>query len=101
MLTGGMDAYGALIRQIVGGDTIIDNVDVDFDNITITFTGNDSTHFERLIPVGGYVGVVVNGGLIFRNMSSSYVGLTNSDFNKIDNEGYLYRKPQHPRRRAP
>ena len=90
ILSGGIASYGALIRQILGGDTIIDNVDVDFNNVTITLTGNDSTHFERLIPVGGYVGVLVNGGLIFRNMSSSYVGLTNSDFNKVNDSGYLY-----------
>ncbi|MCR5541379.1 MAG: hypothetical protein K6F71_11280, partial [Ruminococcus sp.] len=61
-------AYGAVIAKIFGGDNIIDNVSVSLgtesNNMNIALTGN----YAQLVPVGGYVGVVVNGGLIFRNM---------------------------------
>ena len=58
-------AYGAVIGQIHGGDNLIYNVTVDFNGKVITLSGT-----TQLAPVGGYVGVIVNGGLIFRNMSS-------------------------------
>ena len=61
-------AYGAVIAKIFGGDNIIDNVSVSLgtesNNMNIALTGD----YAQLVPVGGYVGVVVNGGLIFRNM---------------------------------
>ncbi len=61
-------AYGAVIAKTLGGDNIIDNVSVSLgtesNNMNIALTGN----YAQLVPVGGYVGVVVNGGLIFRNM---------------------------------
>ncbi len=93
-LSGGAPAYGALIRQVLGGDTFIDNVEVTFNGVNFVFTGNGvSNHYERLIPIGGYIGVLVNGGVIFRNMDSDYEGLTNAKCNKIDNDGYLYVNP--------
>ncbi|MCR5055558.1 MAG: hypothetical protein K6B54_01455 [Clostridia bacterium] len=75
----GNDAYGAVIGQILGGDTIIDNVDVSFQNTAFKLTQGSNT-YSRLIPIGGYVGVVVNGGLIFRNMNSGNVGLATGQF---------------------
>ena len=84
--------YGAVIGQILGGDTIIDKVNVTFTNVTIEIT-NASGYYQRLTPVGGYVGVLLNGGLIFRNMSSSNVGLTSSVFPNVAEEGYLYVNP--------
>ncbi len=61
-------AYGAVIGKIFGGDNIIDHVSIalgtDDAKANITLSGN----FAQLAPVGGYVGVVVNGGLYFRNM---------------------------------
>lgn len=86
-------SYGAVMGQVMGGDNIIDAVSVDFTDAVITVNDRDYT---RLVPVGGYVGVVVNGGLIFRNMTASGVsrtGLTNSDFNKINDPGWLYVNP--------
>ena len=92
--SGGIQTYGAVIGQIFGGDTIIDNVQVTFTNVSFTITGVDSTHFERLVPIGGYVGTLVNGGLIFRNMTVSNVGLTDAKCdNKISDTGYLYVNP--------
>lgn len=59
--------YGAVIGQIFGGDNIIDNVYVDFTNATVTISGAAA----HVIPVGGYVGVLLNGGLYFRNMATN------------------------------
>lgn len=58
--------YGAVIGQILGGDNIIDEVRVSYGSSTITLDGD----WARIVPVGGYVGVVVNGALIFRGMES-------------------------------
>ena len=92
--SGGIKAYGAVIGQIFGGDTIIDNVNVTFTDVSFTFSGNESTTFTRLTPLGGYVGVIVNGGLIFRNMTASNVGLTDAECgDKISDTGYLYVNP--------
>lgn len=57
-------AYGAVIGKILGGDNIIDDVTVSFGNSKIQLTGNAA----QTVPVGGYVGVVVKGSLIFRGM---------------------------------
>ena len=61
-------AYGAVIAKIFGGDNIIDDVSVMFgtesQKAQITISGS----YAQLVPVGGYVGVVLNGGLYFRNM---------------------------------
>ena len=59
--------YGSVIGKIMGGDNIIDNVSVTFANGGyIQVPSNNYLHC-----VGGYVGVVVNGGLVFRNMTES------------------------------
>lgn len=62
-----LNAYGGLIEKVHGGDNIIDNCLVDYSSFDkmISLTGK-----PQLAPVGGYVGVVVNGGVIFRNMDS-------------------------------
>ena len=84
--------FGAVIGQIMGGDNIIDNVGVTFgDGVQITFTNNK---FNRLAPVGGYVGVLLNGALIFRNMSSATkTGLTSTNCNVLGDEKWLYVNP--------
>ena len=60
--------YGAVIGQILGGDNIIDDVEVKF---TGTIIDANSATKAQLVPIGGYVGVVVNGGLIFREMTGT------------------------------
>lgn len=72
-------AYGAVCGQIVGGDNIIDNVQLDLSKMNIYMNGN----MGQYVPVGGYVGVIINGGLMFRNMQGSISGLT--DNSKITN----------------
>ena len=61
--------YGGVIGEIMGGDNIIDNVSVTYSNSA--GTGFLKIADSYLMCVGGYVGVIVNGGLIFRNMTSS------------------------------
>ncbi len=61
------DSYGAVIGKIFGGDNIIDDVSVDFGDRKIIDKNNAGNAY--LVPIGGYVGVVINGGLIFRNMN--------------------------------
>ena len=63
---GGAKNYGAVIGSVLGGDNIIDGVTVTFQHTTITLSGS----VAQLIPVGGYVGVILNGGVIFRGMES-------------------------------
>lgn len=87
----GLHAYGAVIAQIMGGDTIIDNVQVTFTDVAFTWSSSDNN--KRLNPIGGYVGVIVNGGLIFRNMTGTYNGLTASTLSAVSNAGYLYVNP--------
>lgn len=105
------DFYGAVIGQIFGGDNIIDKVKVKFDGTVVENTSGSYTH---LVPIGGYVGVVVNGGLIFREMDgyssinandqngissanltgfSGGVGNTPSDPTASDNTKWLYINP--------
>lgn len=62
--TSGGRSYGAVIGKIMGGDNIIDDVTVSFGTSKIKLTGNSA----QTIPVGGYVGVVVKGTLVFRGM---------------------------------
>lgn len=62
-------SYGAVIGKILGGDNIIDNVSVSLGSESSAMNISLSGSYAQLVPVGGYVGVVVNGGLIFRNMS--------------------------------
>lgn len=74
--------YGAVIGQILGGDNIIDSVSVKFTNKVIDLGAASK---RQLVPIGGYVGVVVNGGLIFRGMTGTtgdnQAGLTSAALN--------------------
>ena len=86
----GTPVYGAVIGKILGGDNIIDGVSVAFLNTTIQLKTIDSTnnYYKKttVIPVGGYVGAVVNGGLVFRNMGSEKISpLSNVTFEVYKN----------------
>lgn len=84
----GTPVYGAVIGRILGGDNIIDGVSVAFSNTKIQLktskNNNDYYKYTTVIPVGGYVGAVVNGGLVFRNMGSEKI----SPFGKDNFEVY-------------
>ena len=57
-------SFGGVIGCVLGGDNIIDNVTVNIDAGWLTISGAK----KHLIQVGGYVGSVSGGGVIFRNI---------------------------------
>lgn len=65
--TGKTEYYGGVMGVVFGGDNIIDNVKVT--NPKIIFAKNDNSK-QHLITAGGYVGAIVYGGVIFRNMGN-------------------------------
>lgn len=65
--TGKTEYYGGVMGVVFGGDNIIDNVKVT--NPNIKFANNDNSK-QHLITAGGYVGAIVYGGVIFRNMGN-------------------------------
>ena len=80
---GGTPVYGAVIGKIMGGDNVIDAVSVKFSDSKIQLKTTDNTvnyyKYTTVIPVGGYVGAVVNGGLVFRNMGSEKISPFNDN----------------------
>ena len=65
--TGKTEYYGGVMGVVFGGDNIIDNVKVT--NPNIIFANNDNSK-QHLITAGGYVGAIVYGGVILRNMNN-------------------------------
>ena len=49
--------FGGVIGYCMGGDTIIDHVSVQYNENTVSFSGD----YEKLIATGGYVGLVGRG----------------------------------------
>ncbi len=87
--------YGSVMGQILGGDNFIDNVKVEFADSVINITGT----YKHLVPVGGYVGIIQGGCLIFRNMGSdvesAYKGLTKENIQvagktEYESKDYFY-----------
>lgn len=59
--------FGGVIGCIMGGDNIIDGVMVNAgDGFSVAASGDKS----HLVPIGGYVGAITGGGVIFRNSSN-------------------------------
>ncbi|SDA29496.1 hypothetical protein SAMN02910447_03060 [Ruminococcus sp. YE71] len=82
-ITGGKThgAYGAIIAVVEGGDNIIDNTQVTFGTSVKINAMGKKAQFQ---PIGGYVGVVVNGGVIFRNMTTGNIsGITSSNVSAV------------------
>lgn len=89
--------FGGVIGCILGGDNIIDGVVVNgatADNPTTGFTVAGGGTKSHLVPVGGYVGAIAGGGVIFRNMSGTSwragtsdksQGLGTGNFRQYDN----------------
>lgn len=72
--------FGGVIGCVLGGDNIIDSVTVEGgDNIEATGA------YAHLVPIGGFVGVIAGGGVIFRGTCSG--GISANDAN------HLYRNP--------
>lgn len=85
--TGKTEYYGGVMGVVFGGDNIIDNVKVT--NPNITFANNDNSK-QHLITAGGYVGAIVYGGVIFRNMGNvaKDSALTISNTEAVDENVY-------------
>lgn len=89
--------FGGVIGCILGGDNIIDGVAVNGttpDNSTTGFTVAGGGTKPHLVPIGGYVGAIAGGGVIFRNMSGTSwragtsdksQGLGTGNFRQYDN----------------
>lgn len=79
--TGENPFFGGVIGYCMGGDTIIDHVSVQYNENTVSFSGD----YKELIAAGGYVGLVggatnvteksdyekTGGGVVFRNMDKT------------------------------
>lgn len=83
-------AHGGIINKVMGGDNIIDHVGITFAS-TPTTTATKS--WAHVIPVGGYIGVVFNGGVFFRNMDGVANKAGIASFKDSANDKYLYRNP--------
>lgn len=85
--TGKTEYYGGVMGVVFGGDNIIDNVKVT--NPNIIFANNDNSK-QHLITAGGYVGAIVYGGVIFRNMNNvaKYSALTTNNTEAVGEDVY-------------
>lgn len=88
--------FGGVIGCILGGDNIIDGVVVNgttADNPTTGFTVAGSSH---LVPIGGYVGAIAGGGVIFRNTGDSWRGGTKEKFKPVAEGGGNFQLYDNP-----
>ena len=84
--------YGGVIGIVNGGDNIIDNVSVEFTNAG-TIDIKSGTNYGNK-AVGGYIGVIRYGGVIFRNMdNASHSGITAGMNNIFGSNALLYCNP--------
>lgn len=85
--------FGGVIGYIVGGDNIIDNVELSGLTTDKIIVSKDNGN-ENLVDIGGYVGLIggnleSGGGVIFRNIKGS--GL--SEYGKDTAKDFYYRNP--------
>lgn len=62
--------FGGVIGCIMGGDNIIDGVSLSASG-GFSVAGTAGEKGAHLVPVGGYVGAIAGGGVIFRNSSNA------------------------------
>lgn len=77
--------FGGVIGCILGGDNIIDGVVVNNPNngstaYGFTVVSNPDVSRSHLVPIGGYVGAIAGGGVIFRHTGDSWRGGTKEKF---------------------
>lgn len=88
--------FGGVIGCILGGDNIIDGVAVNNPNDGSTMYGFTVTGSSHLVPIGGYVGAIAGGGVIFRHTGDSWRGGTKEKFKSVAEGGansQLYDNP--------
>lgn len=84
--------YGGVIGIVNGGDNIIDNVSVEFTNAGTIDIKSGTDYGNK--AVGGYIGVIRYGGVIFRNMdNASHLGITAGMNNIFGSNALLYCNP--------
>lgn len=92
--------FGGVIGCILGGDNIIDGVVVNgatADSPVTGFTVAGGGNKSHLVPIGGYVGAIAGGGVIFRNMSgTSWRAGTKEKFIKPSEGGANYQLYDNP-----
>ncbi len=92
--------FGGVIGCILGGDNIIDGVVVNgttADSPTTGFTVAGGGTKPHLVPIGGYVGAIAGGGVIFRNMSkTSWRAGTKTKFKSAGEGGANFKLYDNP-----
>ena len=84
--------YGGVIGIVNGGDNIIDNVSVEFTNAGTIDIKSGTDYGNK--AVGGYIGVIRYGAVIFRNMdNASHSGITAGMNNIFGSNALLYCNP--------
>lgn len=89
--------FGGVIGCILGGDNIIDGVVVNDPNSGSTTYGFTVAGDSYLVPIGGYVGAIAGGGVIFRNTGTSWRGGTkNKKYKPIEEDAAKYDQYDNP-----
>lgn len=93
--------FGGVIGCILGGDNIIDGVAVNDPNSGSTTYGftvvsNPDVSRSHLVPIGGYVGAIAGGGVIFRHTGDSWRGGTKEKFKPVAKGGANYQLYDNP-----
>ena len=89
--------FGGVIGCILGGDNIIDGVVVNDPNSGSTTYGFIVAGDSHLVPIGGYVGAIAGGGVIFRNTGTSWRGGTkNKKYKPIEEDAAKYDQYDNP-----
>ena len=89
--------FGGVIGCILGGDNIIDGVVVNNPNNGSTAYGFTVAGDSHLVPIGGYVGAIAGGGVIFRNTGTSWRGGTkNKKYKPIEEDAAKYDQYDNP-----
>ena len=60
-----LQSFGAVIGQVMAGDNILDAVGVDLTSLNFNL---GTSAYRRLVPIGGFIGVILSGGVIFRKI---------------------------------
>lgn len=88
--------FGGVIGYAMGGDNIIDNVSVSYEENSAKVDGDKS----YLANVGGYVGLVggsvsagTGGGVIFRNLTGNTVAFSVNSVDTTGDNNYYYWNP--------
>lgn len=91
-----MSFFGGVIGCILGGDNIIDGVAVNNPKNGSTMYGFTVAGSSHLVPIGGYVGAIAGGGVIFRNTGDSWRGGTKEKFKPVAEGGANFQLYDNP-----